>query len=171
MWETSSVKPDEIRHDVQSTRAKVTLLSQESVLRDHDDVARALADLDVDLARVEAVVDRAQPAAGTDAMLRLDIAELKDALPHIDPALERPIQSVVASAAYIERRIRMLDVERTDALHRSALRWAGERALIGVALAAAPFVLGYARRRPLVAAAQVLAGCAAAASALLVRAA
>jgi hypothetical protein len=170
MWNTFSIKPDEIRHDVQSTRAKVTLLSQEPVLRDHEDVARALADLQVDLTRAEAVVDRAQPADGTDVMLRLDIAELKDALPHIDPALERPVQSVLTSAAYIERRLMRLDSERAAALRRSVLRRAGVRALLGVAVAAAPFVLIYARKKPLIASAQVLAGCAAVASALLVRA-
>jgi len=171
MRETEPVKPDEIRHDAQSTRTKVSELSHERELRGHEDVAQTLADLEVDLARVEAEVDRALPNDGIDDMLRLDVAELKDITPPADPALDRQIQRVVASVTYIERRVKMLGSEHAAALHRGALRRAGVRALLGVVLAAAPFLLGYARARPLLASAQVLIGSAAAASSLLVCAA
>jgi hypothetical protein len=171
MGHTASVKPDEIRHDAQSTRAKLSELSREPELCGHEDVAQALADLEVDLARVEAEVERAQPNDGIDDMLRLDIAELKDVLPHADPALEHELQGVVSRASYIERRMKTLESERAVAMQRDALQRASVRALLGVIVAAAPFVLGYARKRPLLASAQVLAGSAVAASALLVDAA
>lgn len=168
MRETTCVKSDEIRHDVQSTRAKLSELIHEPDLRGHEDVAQTLADLEVDLARIEAEVDRALPNDGMDEMLRLDIAELKDIPSRADPALERQLQRVAASAIYIERRMKVLESEHAAALHRGARRRAGVRALLGVVLAVAPFLLGYARKKPLLASAQVLVGSAAAASALLV---
>jgi hypothetical protein len=122
MREVASVKPDEIRHDVESARAKLTELIHEPELCDHEDIAQALAGLSVDLARASASVDRAQPTDGIDDMLRLDIAELKDALPRTDEALKRPIQDVVASVTYIERRMKALESERAAARSRSAFQ-------------------------------------------------
>jgi len=167
MRETASVKPDEIRHDVQSARAKLTELSHEPQLLGQEDVAQTLAALEMDLARIEAGVERARPNDGLGDLLRLDIAELKDRPPPPDPALERQLESVVLGVTYIERRIKILEAEHAAALRRRALRQAGACALLGVVLAVMPFVLGYARTSPLFASAQVLAGSATAASALL----
>jgi hypothetical protein len=170
MREMVSVKSEEIRHDLHRTRARLTELSYGLELGAHEEVAQALADLDADLARVEAEVFRKLPNDGIDDVLRLDVAELKDALPCSEPSLERLIQGAVASVSYIERRIKMLESERAAALRRSARRRAMTQALLGVIVAAAPFVLGYARRMPLFASAQVLAGSATLAGALLVHA-
>jgi hypothetical protein len=168
MRETVSVKPDEIQHDVQNTRAKLTELCNGLALPAHEEVAQALADLAADLDRIEAEVFRAQPSSGLNDVLRLDVAEIRDALPRSEPALERRLQGIVTNVTYIERRLKILDAERAAVLRRRALRRAGVQALLGLFVAMAPFVLGYARTRPLIASTQVLAGSVTAASALLV---